>query len=271
MDMPSGYTILPSMLALVNNTDWSQHPFIAGHPKVTTKTIPGKTTETSTEKPQGKTLWDWLQLLGVLAIPVVVGFGTLWFTKRQAKESAAENMDNQREKALQSYIDNISELLLKEKLRESQPEGEVQIIARVRTLTILSRLDSMRKRNVLQFLYESRLLEKGKSIVKLHGADLSSANLEEANLSRANLSRANLSRAKLYDAKLRRAKLYGARLSGATLDGADLHDAEYNTQVMQEKNEQGKPITIEKTQWPSDFNFEKLKAAGAICVDCETP
>src|SRR6266567_6904537 len=27
-----------------------------------------------------KTLYDWLQLLGILAIPVVVGFGVTWFT-----------------------------------------------------------------------------------------------------------------------------------------------------------------------------------------------
>src|SRR5947208_15022211 len=32
---------------------------------------------------KGKTAWDWLQLLGVLAIPVVVGFGVAWFTRVQ--------------------------------------------------------------------------------------------------------------------------------------------------------------------------------------------
>jgi hypothetical protein len=30
----------------------------------------------------GKTLWDWLQLLAALAIPLVVGFGAVWFTIR---------------------------------------------------------------------------------------------------------------------------------------------------------------------------------------------
>src|SRR6266496_3476365 len=28
----------------------------------------------------GKTILDWLQLLGVIAIPIVVGFGTIFFT-----------------------------------------------------------------------------------------------------------------------------------------------------------------------------------------------
>src|SRR6266571_3086437 len=53
----------------------------------------------------GKTLWDWLNLLGVLAVPVVVGFGAVWFTTRQGKVADAENKDNQRETALQAYID----------------------------------------------------------------------------------------------------------------------------------------------------------------------
>src|SRR6266571_6803910 len=60
----------------------------------------------------GKTLWDWLNLLGVLAVPVVVGFGAVWFTTRQGKVADAENKDNQRETALQAYIDKMSELML---------------------------------------------------------------------------------------------------------------------------------------------------------------
>jgi len=312
--------IIASIIAIgIFGWDWTG--FFGGFSKKTIATeitqSPNKKNTTTVEQRPGKTLWDWLQLLGVLAIPIVVGFGTLWFTKRQAKESNAENKDNQREKALQSYIDNISKLLLKEKLRESQPEDEVRTIARVRTLTVLPHLDSMRKRSILQFLYASRLLEKDKDkdkpIVELDGADLSSANLNRTNLNHACLSHAylrgaklshaylisadlintnlsyvdlshallngaylngaklnltSLSRADLSGADLRRAKLYGADLSRATLNEADLHGAECNAEVMQEKDEQGKLVTIEPTQWPEGFN---PKAAGAICVDCEKP
>src|SRR5882762_1373179 len=70
----------------------------------------------------GKTLWDWLNLLGVLAIPVAVGFGSLWFTAQQSKTQNAENEDNQRERVLQDYIDKMSDLLLKENLRQSVPK-----------------------------------------------------------------------------------------------------------------------------------------------------
>ena len=69
---------------------------------------------------KGKALWDWLNLLGVLAIPAVVGLGTAWFTKKQGEVSDAASKqqhetdlqvatDNQRETALQAYIDKISE------------------------------------------------------------------------------------------------------------------------------------------------------------------
>src|SRR5712692_9709064 len=101
----------------------------------------------------GKTLWDWLNLLGVLAIPVVVGLGTLWFTSQQGKVNNAVSRDSQNETALQAYIDKMSELLLEKKLRESAEDDEVRKIARVRTLTVLPRLDGRRRRSVVQFLH----------------------------------------------------------------------------------------------------------------------
>ncbi len=109
----------------------------------------------------GKTLWDWLQLL---IIPAVLAIGGYLFTftisRNERKAADTHNQtereiaqDNQREAALQEYIDKMSELLLHEKLRESQPGDEVRKIARVRTLTVLPRLDGERKRSVLQFLH----------------------------------------------------------------------------------------------------------------------
>jgi hypothetical protein len=61
-----------------------------------------------------KTLWNWLQLLGVFAIPVVVGLGAVWFTARQ-------NYDRE-----QAYIDKMSELLLKEHLGELTTDGKLK-------------------------------------------------------------------------------------------------------------------------------------------------
>jgi uncharacterized protein YjbI with pentapeptide repeats len=182
------------------------------------------------EPQSGKTLWDWLQLLGVLAIPAAVGLGTLWFTTKQGQVSSAENKDNQREAALEAYIDKISELLLSHHLRGFTENEEARKIARVRTLTVLQRLDGERKGSVLQFLQESGLISKDKRIVDLTGANLNGADLELANLSQADLrgdlGGASLSGANMYGADLVEANLSGVNLSGANLSGANLSGAD---------------------------------------------
>ena len=71
----------------------------------------------------------------------------------------------------------MSELLLHENLCKSKPDDEVRKIARVRTLTVLTRLDGKRKGSVIQFLYESELIDKNKTIIDLLGADLNNAEL----------------------------------------------------------------------------------------------
>jgi uncharacterized protein YjbI with pentapeptide repeats len=184
-----------------------------GYNKVSTRhTISGPLsgTVTRTEEYQpGKALWDWLQLLGVLAIPVVVGFGAVWFSYRQNRTTSRIAEDRQREDTLQAYFDKISELLFKEHLGDLALRGgvvpgyeEARKIARARTLTVLQRLDGDRKGSMLRFLHESGLIDRDKPIIQMNGTDLSGANLSGASLSGVNLSEANLSGADLSDANL---------------------------------------------------------------------
>lgn len=192
-----------------------------------------------------KTLWDWLQLLASLAIPVVVGFGAVWFTTRQGKVADVENKDNQRETALQAYIDKMSELLLEKHLRDSQPEDEVRKIAQVRSLTVVRTLDPIRKGSVLQFLYESGLIDRGtKNILELKGADLKGASLFKAqlhgvNLCRVDLSRADLRMAFLNGSDLKRVDLSDANLSWAFLNDTDLFKANLSHADLRETNLNG--------------------------------
>ncbi len=276
-------TVLAVIVALIiigYQFDWTG---FGGYNKVTTTHIISGTnagTVTKTEEYQpGKGLWDWLQLLGILAIPAVVGFGTVWFTTRQtqaseanraqqAKESEANRekrhltdleiaeknrereqetaikiaADNQHEAAFRAYLDKMSELLIEKSLADPARAGEqVRNIARVQTLAVLLGLDPIRKGSVLQFLYESALINKVYRIVELSYADLSSANLvgfdksganlskvnlREANLSYANLSGTDLHLATLTAANLFKANLNGANLEKAFLDGADLSFAD---------------------------------------------
>jgi uncharacterized protein YjbI with pentapeptide repeats len=85
---------------------------------------------------------------------------------------------------------------------------------------VLPRLDSKRKGSVLQFLYESGLIDKDKCIIDLHGADLSKANLHDANLNGANLNNTNLKEADMFFASLNNADLNHADMSGADLSFA---------------------------------------------------
>src|SRR5260370_3073620 len=141
-----------------------------------------------------KKVWDWLQLL---IIPFALAVIALLFNRAERKNEQRIASDNQQETALQEYIKEMSELLLHGKLRESQPGDEVRTIARVRTLTILPRLDKGRKNSVLQFLYESELIGKNKCLVRLYGANFSKigvlgAVLNDADLSGTTLIEANL-------------------------------------------------------------------------------
>ncbi len=177
----------------------------------------------------GKNLWDWLQLLIIPAVLAVGGYLFNFATSRTEREIA---LDKQREDALQAYIDSMSELLLHEKLRMSGDDDEVRKIARVRTLTVLPRLDATRKRSVLQFLYESGLIEEGKKIVDLGGTDLRGAHLSAAILVAADLRGADfrgadLRKAVLSRAYLREANFGRANLSGAILSRADLSEVNF--------------------------------------------
>jgi uncharacterized protein YjbI with pentapeptide repeats len=262
---------------------WGWTGFTGGDSKVTTTMItPGTTTTTTpratvaTEQQPAKTLWDWLGLLATLAIPVVVGFGAAWFTAQLGKASdrrnSLEQMKNQKivenqfqQAILQSYLDRMSELLLEKNLRLSSEDNEVRKVARARTLATLLTLDGVHKGNLLQFLSESGLIDRNRSVIDLRHADLSStylhgavlqsinlvganlsqadlseayliqtdlseanlsqANLEEANLEEANLIQANLSKANLYHTNLREANLSRAKLKGALLEVASLENA----------------------------------------------
>src|SRR5215217_7942283 len=183
-----------------------------------------------------KTLWDWLQLLSALAIPVVLTVAGFWFAAWQGERQQAiedqrakveRDIEDQRaqDTALQAYLDQMTALILEKNLRDSKEVSEVRTLARARTLTVLGRLGPDRKGSVVQFLYESYLIRRGNPIVDLKNADLSEADLSNAKLSDANLSYANLSYANLNYASPIDANLGGAELNFASLSEAQLSNA----------------------------------------------
>ena len=199
----------------------------------------------------GKTVWDWLQLLSALAIPVVLAVAGLYlesqldarqrqFEKNRAQK--AQEIENQRaeaerelaeqrgqDEALQAYLNQMSSLLLEKDLRDSDKDSEVRTLARARTLTALRRLDPGRKGELIQFLVEADLVQsvEGRApLITLRNANLSETNVSEANLSGADLSEANLTDADLSHANLSETNLSEANVSEANLAGADLSEAD---------------------------------------------
>ncbi len=274
-------------LSLYYKFGWDWTGFNGGYSKVTITNTPQGTT-TLTEKPPGRTLWDLLQLL---IVPIMLAIGGFWLNQIQksreektAKQRAEDEQkiatDNQREAALQAYIDKLSELLLKGHLSELKPEyEEVRKIARVRTLTVLHRLDGARKGSVLQFLHEAGLLDKDKPIVDLDGANLNETNLSEVNLSkanlrgvdlkganlwRANLWRVDLSKANLNEADFRGAYLGEANLSITTLIGADLGHANLTGANLQDTTLTGANLQVADL---SEVNLSIATLTNAILTD----
>jgi hypothetical protein len=221
--------ILVGVIVLGFAVVWFNGTGFDGYNQVTTAhTISGPSAGTvvRTEVYQpGKALWDWLNLVGILAIPAEVA----WYTVQQGKVSERENTDNQRHAVLQAYIDKMSELLLNGHLAERTADGQpkpvdkqVRDVARVRTITVLVQLDARRVGYVFAFLREAELMSatKDDNAISLKNADLHAVNWSQADLRGADLRQANLSGACLQRADLRDANLRGANLRGANLSGA---------------------------------------------------
>src|SRR5450755_2965569 len=196
---------------------------------------------------QGKTVWDWLQLL---IVPLALALVAIMFnqantrTERQIAQQRYKHdeeiaqqryerdqqiaLDKQQEDLFQAYLDRISELLLKENLRTS-PSEEVRNVARVRTITVLTQLNIRRVSYVFAFLQEAGLMSNtpDSSVVRLKHADLRAVEWGKADLGKADLGKANLS-----GANLSGANLSGARLSYANLSGADLREAILKSEVI---------------------------------------
>lgn len=203
-----------------------------------------------------KTLWDWLNLIAFLLVPLMIGVFTISLNIQQNELSqrqhdsdqriAVDNRRNdlqiadeqQKEAVLVNYQKDISDLLLIYKLRSSKGGDEVREVARTKTITALRRLDPLRKGFLIQFLYEAQLITGQSPIISLRDADLSDISLGSniknnrpsvyavpvGESNHCHLRGINWDSADLKDAYLRNADLSNASVVEAYLGGADLRD-----------------------------------------------
>ena len=203
-----------------------------------------------------KTFWDWLQLL---VIPLILAVGGFWFSAQQSTTSLQSSerqhgsdqaiaLEQQHAALLQTYMDNIQDLLLHDNLGKSKSTDDVAILARARTLTAVQGLDPNRKGLLVQFLYEAHLIgflnknfKLQPAIIALNNAILDSANLQFTFLRGVDFRGAILEDADLENADLAYATLgcidvgptVGTSLSQcALLAGANLSEANLSKTTM---------------------------------------
>lgn len=192
-----------------------------------------------------KVVWDLLVVVGVLLVGAAVGF---WFSEQrnaaryqEVEDELARLAREEEGAASREYFDQMAQLLLEEDLLGSEDDGEVQGLARARTLTAIANSDAEENRNVTRFLAEMDLVTDSDPVRLLKGsylpdaelsgaflpaADLYVSTLKGADLSGAFLISANLGGSILSDAALKGANLRYADLDHTELDGADLRDAD---------------------------------------------
>ena len=160
----------------------------------------------------------------------MVGVASLWFTHQQ--ETRQEQIESQRSQdaALQSYLDNMSTLLIDEhgtQLRKLDPDEEVLDLIQARTETVFAVLDTKRQMSIGLYLARAQLILKDSPLVSSEGVNLEGINLAGSNLSETSFEEANLRDAQLLDADLKGANFEYADLFGVNLEGAKLEGANF--------------------------------------------
>jgi uncharacterized protein YjbI with pentapeptide repeats len=223
------------------------------------------------ERPGSRTITipDLLLVLGALILGAAGGF--LLSEQRNAAryqevQSELVNLEqglqseerSRNAAALQTYFEQMTQLVLERGLASSDADSEVQRLARSRTLAIVANSDAEGNRSVTRFLTELDLVKATDPVrllsqshlegadlggAFLPAADLNTSTFDDANLSGAMLVSANLGGAILSDADLSSANLAYANLTSAELVGADLSGANLDRAILDNADLSGADLT----------------------------
>jgi uncharacterized protein YjbI with pentapeptide repeats len=173
-------------------------------------------------KEAAKTLWDWLDLLIIPIVISLLGWAFSQAEKTKASRSEEERAQNE---SLDSFFNTMTKLIIEYKLTEN-PSRQTKTIARTRINLVLNNLNGNRKGQVLQYLYESDLIDINPKL-KLLGANLRNAILDEIVLGKSEIKGAYFNQASIQNANLNEAVLVGcnftrANFSKSLVTGVDL-------------------------------------------------
>lgn len=213
-----------------------------------------------------KKLWDWMDLL---IVPILIAITVWWLGWLDNQNQIKIDNEKAQRESLNEFFKTISFYLLDKNLRNSKIESEIRSLARSRTIEFISRADSKRKGAILQFLFESALINSDPVInlngvrfdnsdfkflslkgVKLAGiyfknCDFSNSNFFDSNFAASDFSGSNFSLAKFDNcniagakftfAKMRGIELRNTDLSQTFIDGVDFHNADLSKSIMKKE------------------------------------
>ncbi|SRR5581483_8015630 len=220
------------------------------------------------------TFWSWLQL-PLVVIVLVAGF--LWLgnqqnqanlqLSRQQHDTAIQVANNQQQEAiLQDYTDTISNMMINNKLFTATSTDIVKSVAQARTTEALSRLDADHKATLMQFLYDTKLINNDHRIISMIGVDVHGAHMRNMDLRDTALTGINLAGADLRSTNFSYAELIDADFTGANLSGADLHASDMHGSILTGANLSG--TNLKDVVGLSDDQLTKAKTlSGATMPD----
>ena len=175
----------------------------------------------------GKTAWDWLEMLVVpLAGVLLAGLFAVYKVRADRRAEEARELADERTQVetLSTYLDRMQELVTAHDLQSSNGIA-ARAVARARTLAALRILNGTRKGILLRFLHEAGLTKGDQPVLELALADLTNVDLVGADLGDMNLERANLGSGDLNGADLKGSHLKGCLLNDADLGHVDMKGA----------------------------------------------
>lgn len=172
-----------------------------------------------------KTLWDWLELI---VVPATLALAALWLSYSQRQNELGIAEQQREEDMLRIYYGDIADYISDLGLGTSNETSGVRALATARTKTLLTNINGRRKGQIIQFLYEAKMLgfyffdeDKNEmispAIINLEGTDLSGIDLEGAGVEGIYLKETILKEANLAGVIMDYACLRGAALQCADI------------------------------------------------------
>ncbi len=260
---------------------------------ITTDSAQNQTVEV--ERQTRRTYWDLLALL-VLPLTLAVGgvLGTDWLNKQQqdrqadydtrrnrqqrrydkVRDARMEKVERERkdrelvettrreqDAVLQTYLANMTELLVSKGLATAELDAPVRRAANAYNLYAFNFLDTSHKMQIVRYLESAGLAFGENTILSLVGLDLRDLPLSGIKFSGANLEKVNWANANLRGVDLSETKLDSANLAGADLSETLLHGAHLRNAILTKANLQRAKFHKNPLDDIADEEYKKLPEA----------